>query len=678
MKKPVGKCIIMTLFLCLFFVCGVQIQAFDDLDMIIPMEDAAGRYLPRAKTVNPMLYSSYLSDFSYEEQLENEMQITIYKKLESVSNWMTYSSDNKFILTLPYTVTFQGKVTTSNYMNDPAYNRAIRDFAKASHAYIKDHTGQYWISSFKLSITSDDITKGYFTRFKVYPVDYYEGVRDEILPTNQCIRQFVNTIKEETLYEKICYIHDYVCNLITYPTDINPTYYHTIPCAWLDTYNHMGVCEAYAKSFAYICEIAGIEAICVTGGSKRDSAGNVLANHMWNYVKMDDGKWYLIDCTWDDQSNILKSTYLLKGSNAALYNHMPVGCFSAEVNKQYEPFTYPALAVDNYNIVRSISAPEKIILDIDEKKAASVSYLPVDANQGTEFVFEVLDKKVASVDSRGMITGKSSGVTEVIIRSKKFRNVQAGVQVQVLEHDALTDTIIVTKEPTCSEEGKTEQICKRCNRPFTTAIPIDPQAHKIGDWKVVREATCLREGKSARKCIYCGLEMDTQVIPKTPATVTLNVKSLPLQVGESTTVLAIEKKNPNDKVSAWKSSDTKIVTVNSSTGKLTGKKSGKATITLTMKSGAKATCKVTVKKKVTTKSIKGTVSSVRLKKKQSYVIKVVRTPLTATDTIAYSSSNSKIAKVSSSGKITALKAGTAKITIKTKSGARTTLKVTVK
>ena len=32
---------------------------------------------------------------------------------------------------------------------------------------------------------------------------------------------------------------------------------------------------------------------------------------MWNYVQMDDGEWYDIDCTWDDKVTIIKIAKLI-------------------------------------------------------------------------------------------------------------------------------------------------------------------------------------------------------------------------------------------------------------------------------------------------------------------------------------------------------------------------------
>ena len=52
---------------------------------------------------------------------------------------------------------------------------------------------------------------------------------------------------------------------------------------------HGPVCEGYARAFKVLCDKLGIPCVLVDG-----------ANHMWNYVQMEDGKWYGVDVTWND------------------------------------------------------------------------------------------------------------------------------------------------------------------------------------------------------------------------------------------------------------------------------------------------------------------------------------------------------------------------------------------
>ena len=119
----------------------------------------------------------------------------------------------------------------------------------------------------------------------------------------------------------------------------------------------------------------------------------------------------------------------------------------------------------------------------------------------------------------------------------------------------------------------------------------------------------------------------------------------------------------------WKSGDKSIVTVDKN-GIITPVGPGQTTVTVTAKdgSGVKATCRVTVLpipvQGVTLNKTKAT-----LKVGATLTLKATVTPADATNrAVTWKSSNKNVVKVSSGGKLTALKKGTAVITVTTKDG----------
>lgn len=56
--------------------------------------------------------------------------------------------------------------------------------------------------------------------------------------------------------------------------------------------NHYAVCEAYAKLTKLLCDLYGIPSIYIAG-----------EDHAWNYIQLEDGRWYQVDTTWDDLGN---------------------------------------------------------------------------------------------------------------------------------------------------------------------------------------------------------------------------------------------------------------------------------------------------------------------------------------------------------------------------------------
>ncbi len=130
------------------------------------------------------------------------------------------------------------------------------------------------------------------------------------------------------------------------------------------------------------------------------------------------------------------------------------------------------------------------------------------------------------------------------------------------------------------------------------------------------------------------------------STVKLNKTSTTVYVGKTTTL----KITGTSKKITWSSSNKKIATV-SSKGKVTAKKKGTATITAKV-DGKSYKCKVTVKNPYlnATKKI--------LEVNKTYLLK-----LTGATAKKYTSSKKSVATVNSKGKITAVKAGTATITV---------------
>ncbi len=161
-------------------------------------------------------------------------------------------------------------------------------------------------------------------------------------------------------------------------------------------------------------------------------------------------------------------------------------------------------------------------------------------------------------------------------------------------------------------------------------------------------------------------------------TVKLNAKKTKLQVKKSTTALKATGLKKGDKVKEWKSSNKKIAAVNKK-GKVTAKKTGTVKITVRTVKGASAACTFQIiKGKVKTSKLTASTKKLTLKKNQKHQLEITRTPITATEKISYTSSNKKVASVSSSGKITAKKKGKASITARTANGKQVRIAVIVK
>ncbi len=188
--------------------------------------------------------------------------------------------------------------------------------------------------------------------------------------------------------------------------------------------------------------------------------------------------------------------------------------------------------------------------------------------------------------------------------------------------------------------------------------------------------TATAEGKSGT----CKVTVKAKAVGVTE--VTLDKTELTLTEGEAETLTAtVRPDNADNKKVTWSSDKTEVATVDGA-GKVTAVKPGEAVITVTTEDGGKtASCKVTVKAKVVG------VTDVTLDKTELTLTEGETETLTATvrpdnadnRKVTWSSDKTEIATVDGAGKVTAVKAGEATVTVTTEDGGKTaTCKVTVK
>ena len=195
-------------------------------------------------------------------------------------------------------------------------------------------------STFTITPTKDT---GVLTGSKVNPL--FDGTKSQIdamLPANA------------TTYDKVKAVHDKICSMVSYENNMqnigNP-YYQTPYSLYYDADGDgkiETVCAGYAKMMKLQCNKYGIPCVLVTGVT--DSG----EYHMWNYVQMENGVWYAVDATWDDQSTTMYDFFLVGSetySSAAFgtkkfgNTHIPSGKWTTSANCV---FSYPILSTTVY------------------------------------------------------------------------------------------------------------------------------------------------------------------------------------------------------------------------------------------------------------------------------------------------------------------------------------------
>ncbi len=164
----------------------------------------------------------------------------------------------------------------------------------------------------------------------------------------------------------------------------------------------------------------------------------------------------------------------------------------------------------------------------------------------------------------------------------------------------------------------------------------------------------------------CG-QTDVTSVTLTPATKTI-------EAGNTFDLVAtVKPSNATNPTVTWSSNNTAIATVDNK-GTVTAIKAGKATITVTTEDGGKtATCVVTVTEAaVAVTGVKLDINTKSLVKGTSFTLTATVEPSNATNTnVTWSSNNKTVATVDNTGKVTALKEGTATITVTTEDGGKT-------
>ncbi len=160
-------------------------------------------------------------------------------------------------------------------------------------------------------------------------------------------------------------IHDYLCERFYYDNTRLRNYTVTknyqifgAAAANLDDLPMGVVCEGYSRSMKAFCDYFHIPACLVAGSVSSSSMG-----HMWNAIQV-DGRWYLTDLTWDDQTIGYRHDYLLKGNITS--GRTANGRFSSTRASAFT-FVYPEISTSDYHW------PETSMKEENESETAASS-----------------------------------------------------------------------------------------------------------------------------------------------------------------------------------------------------------------------------------------------------------------------------------------------------------------
>ena len=297
--------------------------------------------------------------------------------------------------------------------------------------------------------------------------------------------------------------------------------------------------------------------------------------------------------------------------------------------------------------------------------------------------------EIATVDGAGRVTAVKAGEAVITVTTEdggKTATCKVTVRAKVVN---VTDVSLDRTDLTLTE-GETETLTATVkpdnadNRKVTWSSDKTDVATVGGDGKVTAvkagETVVTVTTEDGGKTATCKVTVKAKAVSVTE--VTLDKTELTLTEGETETLTAtVRPDNADNRKVTWSSDKTDVATVGGA-GKVTAVKAGVAVVTVTTEDGGKtATCKVTVKAKAVN------VTEVSLDKTELTLTEGETETLTATvrpdnadnKKVKWSSDKTEIATVDGAGKVTAVKAGEAVVTVTTEDGGKTaTCKVTVK
>ena len=246
---------------------------------------------------------------------------------------------------------------TIDFSNDTA--DADTNFQTAWDALMLDNPNIFFINTNNITLQSKSDRKIWEKTpkysYKLMPKQakkYYmdkwqtqDEVENAIKEVNEKAKNIIASAKGSR-YDKVKYIHDYIVDNAEYDNSDrtnNGNIYGLL-------IEKNAVCEGYAKTFQYLLDLLDIPNIIVYG--EGINSNNNAEYHSWNYVQMDNGKWYAVDTTWDDPIVIgngritedIKHEYFLKGSNSFFNKHKE----SNDVSGTGQNFKYIEISKTDY------------------------------------------------------------------------------------------------------------------------------------------------------------------------------------------------------------------------------------------------------------------------------------------------------------------------------------------
>ena len=227
-------------------------------------------------------------------------------------------------------------------------------------------------------------------------VPYDEAkIKKAIADRDSRVQEIVEPLRSASRYDQVKGLNLWLTQNNAYNSEVSDGREENAPdSAWecisalMGRSDNLGpTCQGYTRAFHVLCDELGIPCVDTLGHTQPDNG-----YHTWNYVQMDDGKWYGVDVTWNDVGDDDYNPYLLVYNNQKLdgkdYTFIKEHPATNAVSYQYISET------DSFVSVEANNGPE------EGPNAAKGPYTP-GAHQPTDISTAVVTVTPASMEYTG-------------------------------------------------------------------------------------------------------------------------------------------------------------------------------------------------------------------------------------------------------------------------------------
>lgn len=401
------------------------------------------------------------------------------------------------------------------------------------------------------------------------------------------VSDIINENKEKADYEKLLAYMNKICSLTSYNSVAadNPNADYGNP--WQMIYVFDGdpdtnvVCEGYSKAFQYLCDKSdfrddGIECHTVTGVTS--------GLHMWNVVRMDDGRYYIADITNCDTGSTGNPNYLfLSGCNAGdMYNGYTYKRNYSGITYKYdqrtkdlysdEELSNPSIGYLDYKEIDNWEDPEyewaEDFTTITATRTGTSS-----TNQNKQYVDREVRHVVSEVKTPATCTEEGAGAYVAKFFYTGFEEQDEDFVIPETGH--MWNSGVETTPAKEGAEGIRTFTCARCNQTHAEVIPAivyatDLPAVKISKPKAGKRKMTVRWKKVSKKNQkkISGIEIQiatdpgfTNIVKTTTASkkkASKAIKGLQSKARYYVRIRAYNNAADGKHVSVWKSKSAKV------------------------------------------------------------------------------------------------------------------------